>query len=65
MSDGSDTGIKIGLKLCNRHTSVVVFGKEVFYGQGINITAPGQSHVLACVYQMRLVSRFTKNIPNL
>ncbi|KAF9005982.1 thioredoxin family protein [Cyathus striatus] len=26
------------------HTSVVVFGKEIFYGQGINITAPGQSH---------------------
>ncbi|KAI0320158.1 PPPDE putative peptidase domain-containing protein [Amylostereum chailletii] len=26
------------------HTSVVVFGKEVFYGQGINITAPGRSH---------------------
>ncbi|PIL22395.1 hypothetical protein GSI_15083 [Ganoderma sinense ZZ0214-1] len=26
------------------HTSVVVFGKEVFYGQGISITAPGQSH---------------------
>ncbi|THV03884.1 DUF862-domain-containing protein [Dendrothele bispora CBS 962.96] len=26
------------------HTSIVVFGKEVFYGQGINITAPGKSH---------------------
>ncbi|KAK7690108.1 hypothetical protein QCA50_006756 [Cerrena zonata] len=26
------------------HTSVVVFGKEIFYGQGISITAPGQSH---------------------
>ncbi|KIM42944.1 hypothetical protein M413DRAFT_443767 [Hebeloma cylindrosporum] len=26
------------------HTSVVSFGKEVFYGQGINITAPGRSH---------------------
>ncbi|KAJ3733325.1 PPPDE putative peptidase domain-containing protein [Lentinula guzmanii] len=26
------------------HTSIVVFGKEVFYGQGIDITAPGQSH---------------------
>ncbi|KAF9479923.1 thioredoxin family protein [Pholiota conissans] len=26
------------------HTSVVVFGKEVFYGQGINTTAPGRSH---------------------
>ncbi|KAH9980190.1 PPPDE putative peptidase domain-containing protein [Lactifluus volemus] len=26
------------------HTSVVVFNKEVFYGQGIFITAPGQSH---------------------
>ncbi|THH06707.1 hypothetical protein EW146_g9529 [Bondarzewia mesenterica] len=26
------------------HSSVVVFGKEIFYGQGISITAPGQSH---------------------
>ncbi|KLO17281.1 DUF862-domain-containing protein [Schizopora paradoxa] len=26
------------------HTSVVVFGKEIFYGQGISITSPGQSH---------------------
>ncbi|KAH7337184.1 PPPDE putative peptidase domain-containing protein [Rhizoctonia solani] len=26
------------------HTSVVVFGKEIFYGQGISITAPGRSH---------------------
>ncbi|KAG8214729.1 putative thioredoxin family protein [Butyriboletus roseoflavus] len=26
------------------HTSVVVFGKEIFYGQGINITQPGRSH---------------------
>ncbi|KAF8158518.1 thioredoxin family protein [Crassisporium funariophilum] len=26
------------------HTSVVVFGKEVFYGQGINTTPPGRSH---------------------
>ncbi|KAF5330261.1 hypothetical protein D9758_014462, partial [Tetrapyrgos nigripes] len=26
------------------HTSIVVFSKEVFYGQGINITAPGKSH---------------------
>ncbi|EAU88372.1 thioredoxin family protein [Coprinopsis cinerea okayama7 len=26
------------------HTSVVVFGKEVFYGQGISITEPGKSH---------------------
>ncbi|KAL1745277.1 PPPDE putative peptidase domain-containing protein [Schizophyllum fasciatum] len=26
------------------HTSVVVFGKEVFYGQGISITQPGRSH---------------------
>ncbi|KAF4617546.1 hypothetical protein D9613_005689 [Agrocybe pediades] len=26
------------------HTSVVVFEKEIFYGQGINITAPGKSH---------------------
>ena len=28
-----------------RHTSVVVFGKEVFYGQGISVVKPGQSHV--------------------
>ena len=27
------------------HTSVVVFGQEIFYGQGISITAPGMSHV--------------------
>ncbi|KAG8720697.1 hypothetical protein FRC08_018396, partial [Ceratobasidium sp. 394] len=26
------------------HTSVVVFGKEIFYGQGINTTLPGRSH---------------------
>ncbi|KAF7314207.1 hypothetical protein MKEN_00892900 [Mycena kentingensis (nom. inval.)] len=26
------------------HTSVVVFGKEVFYGQGISVTQPGKSH---------------------
>ncbi|KAL5501594.1 hypothetical protein ACEPAH_8854 [Sanghuangporus vaninii] len=26
------------------HTSVVVFGKEIFYGQGISTTRPGQSH---------------------
>ncbi|ESK95813.1 thioredoxin family protein [Moniliophthora roreri MCA 2997] len=26
------------------HTSIVVYGKEYFYGQGINITAPGRSH---------------------
>ena len=30
------------------HTSVVVFGQEIFYGQGISITAPGKSHV--CFY---------------
>lgn len=30
-----------------RHTSVVAFGKEVFYGQGINMTAPGRSHASA------------------
>ncbi|KAI6147552.1 PPPDE putative peptidase domain-containing protein [Pisolithus thermaeus] len=27
------------------HTSVVVFGKEIFYGQGISITPPGGSHL--------------------
>ncbi|KAF8440856.1 PPPDE putative peptidase domain-containing protein [Boletus edulis BED1] len=26
------------------HTSIVVFGKEIFYGQGIMITQPGKSH---------------------
>ncbi|KAK2467081.1 hypothetical protein APHAL10511_001339 [Amanita phalloides] len=26
------------------HTSVVIFDKEYFYGQGINVTLPGQSH---------------------
>ncbi|KAF8583356.1 DUF862-domain-containing protein [Ramaria rubella] len=26
------------------HTSVVVFGQEIFYGQGISITSPGKSH---------------------
>ncbi|KAI9462222.1 PPPDE putative peptidase domain-containing protein [Boletus coccyginus] len=26
------------------HTSVVVFGKEIFYGQGITTTQPGKSH---------------------
>jgi hypothetical protein len=26
------------------HTSVVVFGKEIFYGQGIHTTLPGKSH---------------------
>ncbi|KAF9525052.1 PPPDE putative peptidase domain-containing protein [Crepidotus variabilis] len=26
------------------HTSVVVFGKEIFYGQGILMTQPGRSH---------------------
>ncbi|KAF8895174.1 PPPDE putative peptidase domain-containing protein [Infundibulicybe gibba] len=26
------------------HSSVVVYGKEVFYGQGINVTPPGRSH---------------------
>lgn len=31
--------------LKRRHTSVVVFGKEIFYGQGISTTGPGQSHV--------------------
>ncbi|KAF7299157.1 hypothetical protein MIND_00864300 [Mycena indigotica] len=26
------------------HTSIVVFGKETFYGQGISVTLPGRSH---------------------
>jgi hypothetical protein len=28
-----------------RHTSVVVFGKEFFYGMGIYTVLPGASHV--------------------
>lgn len=32
----------------SRHTSVVVFGQEVFYGQGISICPPGGSHVGHC-----------------
>lgn len=28
-----------------RHTSVVAFGKETFYGHGINQARPGKSHV--------------------
>jgi hypothetical protein len=40
---GVSTGSYCSFK--RRHTSVVVFGKEIFYGQGINMTAPGQSHV--------------------
>ncbi|KAF8319661.1 DUF862-domain-containing protein [Clavulina sp. PMI_390] len=27
------------------HTSIVVFGKEVYYGQGVNVCAPGGSHL--------------------
>jgi PPPDE putative peptidase domain len=34
------------------HTSVVVFGQEIFYGQGISITAPGKSHV--CLVSIRM-----------
>ncbi|KAF8221391.1 DUF862-domain-containing protein [Tricholoma matsutake] len=26
------------------HTSVVVYGREIFYGQGIDVTLPGRSH---------------------
>jgi hypothetical protein len=26
------------------HTSIVVFGKEVYYGQGISTSLPGRSH---------------------
>jgi hypothetical protein len=28
-----------------RHTSIVIFGKEYSYGQGINVNLPGRSHV--------------------
>ena len=39
-----------GWQVPSRHTSVVVFGKEIYYGPyqqgpGIQITAPGRSHV--------------------
>lgn len=34
-----------GLSSKRRHTSIVVFGKEIFYGRGIITTGPGQSHV--------------------
>jgi hypothetical protein len=37
-----------------RHTSVVVFGKEIFYGQGICEAEPGRSHV-SC-YDRELLS---------
>lgn len=37
-----------------RHTSVVAFGKEIFYGPGICETEPGRSHV-SC-YGRKLVS---------
>lgn len=38
-----------GVDSCNRHTSVVVFNKEVYYGPynagpGIQVVSPGQSH---------------------
>lgn len=38
------------------HTSVVVFGMEVFYGQGISITSPGKSHVSAFCFVLTNVS---------
>lgn len=44
------------LPIKHRHTSVVVFGKEVFYGQGISITAPGQSHVSIILSLVSLVA---------
>lgn len=36
---------------------MVVFGKEIFYGQGIDITLPGRSHVRlsACLGQQTLI----------
>jgi hypothetical protein len=39
-----------------RHTSVVVFGKEIFYGQGINITLPGKSHVCTLTGCVRCIT---------
>ena len=32
-------------KCQQRHSSVVAFGKEIYYGQGVYICAPGTSHV--------------------
>ena len=40
----------------SRHTSVVVFGKEIFYGQGICITQPGMSHVRAFLLPRKLLN---------
>jgi hypothetical protein len=34
----------VGADATGRHSSIVVYGKEVFYGQGIDTTAPGRSH---------------------
>lgn len=39
--------------LKRRHTSIVVFGKEIFYGQGISIAQPGKSHVRRCRRRLR------------
>lgn len=40
------------LKKKRRHTSIVAYGKEVFYGSGVHETLPGMSHVRAfCVVE--------------
>jgi hypothetical protein len=31
-------------KLTTRHTSVVVFGREIFFGQGVLESVPGKTH---------------------
>ena len=31
-------------KLTGRHTSVVVFGREIFFGQGVLESVPGKTH---------------------
>ena len=50
--------------LKRRHTSVVVFNKEIFYGQGICITQPGKSQVRRCRSRRRL-SCYTMLTPTL
>jgi len=33
------------------HTSIVVYGREIFYGQGVSESAPGKSHVRTQPYR--------------
>jgi hypothetical protein len=48
VSSDSDSGLLIWSFLAieyHRHTSVVVWDREIFYGAGVMETAPGRSHV--------------------